>query len=270
MSLTLILPIFNESKNLANLFNSFKIYNKNNHFKIVEIIFINDCSADNSLDIILNYKKKEKNINVIIIDNYKNYGSNVSFLNSLKYVNSNFCLIYFADVEFSINIINKLYKNYFKNKMSIILRRNFKSKIFSSSALFWFLFSLIYKKGLKNICSIFITGKDLNFFKKKKFLVLDVFFLKFLDNVKLYQTIDVLTKIRKVGVPSWSLRKRFFLFYNLLFFQTKVLLYFTLMIFTLLAVLFNKYLLFFVLLLLIFQAFMQFYNKEKIKYKVIS
>ena len=56
MSITLILPIYNESKNLANLFNSFYAYNKNNNFNIVEIIFINDCSVDNSLDIIINYK----------------------------------------------------------------------------------------------------------------------------------------------------------------------------------------------------------------------
>ena len=67
---SVILPIYNVEKYLRKCLDSVI----NQTFKDIEIICINDCSADNCENIILEYAKKDGRIK--IINNEKNYGIN--------------------------------------------------------------------------------------------------------------------------------------------------------------------------------------------------
>ena len=62
-SLTIIFPLYNESKWLKYCFNDIDKFNINNTIKNLEYIFVDDGSTDKSPKIIKNfikYKKKEK------------------------------------------------------------------------------------------------------------------------------------------------------------------------------------------------------------------
>ena len=62
-SLTIIFPLYNESKRLKYCFNDIDKFNINNTIKNLEYIFVDDGSTDKSPKIIKNfikYKKKEK------------------------------------------------------------------------------------------------------------------------------------------------------------------------------------------------------------------
>lgn len=65
MKLSIIVPVFNSEKYLKQCIES--ILNQN--FKDFELILVDDCSTDSSLNICNSYKKNNSNINVIQLDN---------------------------------------------------------------------------------------------------------------------------------------------------------------------------------------------------------
>jgi len=271
MNLTLIVPVFNESHNILSLLNIIHIYNKSKKslLKISQVIFINDGSTDDSLDIILDYKNKIKSFDINVLNNFRNYGSHVAILNSLRYVNNNLSLIYFADQEFSLNILNKLFRNYLKNKNSIILKRDSISKKNIFSQIFWCFFIFFYNKNLNNLCSIFLIKKDIIVLRGKKIQINDIFFLNFLKYIKNFQIVLTSTKARKLGTSNWTIKKKFILFYNILFFQKKLLTIIVLFLTLILFVIKKKYLILITFIFIFLNIILLIKNLEKIKYKFI-
>lgn len=75
MKISIVTPIYNESKNISRFFNALKKLNypKDN----LELIIVNDGSKDNSLEI-LQKEKTKSNLNVKIIDLGKNKGRTIA------------------------------------------------------------------------------------------------------------------------------------------------------------------------------------------------
>ena len=69
--LSIIIPIYNSEKELKNTLNS--VINQTMDLKDIEVIMINDCSADNSKDIMEEYCQKYDNFKAIHLD--ENTGS---------------------------------------------------------------------------------------------------------------------------------------------------------------------------------------------------
>ena len=73
--ISLIIPVFNECGEIENFFNDIKKCNFN---LINEIIFVNDCSTDNSLELleknINEFRNSNYNVNLKVISNLKNRG----------------------------------------------------------------------------------------------------------------------------------------------------------------------------------------------------
>ena len=68
MKLSLIIPIFNEEKNIEKLFDEIKVSIKS--VKEYEVIFIDDGSSDNSLEVLRKLKRKNSQIeNISFRDN---------------------------------------------------------------------------------------------------------------------------------------------------------------------------------------------------------
>lgn len=91
MEISVIIPVYNASKWLKKLWNSLTkqtIYDK------LEIIFINDGSSDNSLEILMEISNQLKNVKVI---NQSNHG--VSFARNVGIDNSNCRYITFIDAD---------------------------------------------------------------------------------------------------------------------------------------------------------------------------
>ena len=73
--ISLVVPVYNESNEIENFFQELKICNSE---LINEIIFVDDCSSDNSFILLKNKINESKtslsNINLILISNYKKWG----------------------------------------------------------------------------------------------------------------------------------------------------------------------------------------------------
>jgi glycosyltransferase involved in cell wall biosynthesis len=73
--ISLVIPVFNETNEIENFFNDLK----NCDFNLInEIIFVNDCSTDDSYksleDKINQFKIESSNINFLLLSNFKNRG----------------------------------------------------------------------------------------------------------------------------------------------------------------------------------------------------
>ena len=59
-SLSIIFPLYNESKRLKYCFKDIEKFNKNSKIKNLEYIFIDDGSLDNSYNLIIDFIKQNK------------------------------------------------------------------------------------------------------------------------------------------------------------------------------------------------------------------
>jgi glycosyltransferase involved in cell wall biosynthesis len=96
--LSIIVPVYNEVNTVGKLFNNFK----------KELIVIDDCSTDGSIDIIRKFKNKYGFIKTIY--KKKNKGKGHSQKLAKKKVTGNYVIIQDADLEYDPIDINKLLK----------------------------------------------------------------------------------------------------------------------------------------------------------------
>ena len=107
--ISLIIPVFNESNEIENFFNELK----NCNFELVnEIIFVDDCSTDNSLSLlekkIVEFKILNLKINFIIIRGLKNRGYGFSIKKGVDNSNNNLIAIIDLDLTYKIEDLNNL------------------------------------------------------------------------------------------------------------------------------------------------------------------
>ena len=102
MSLTIIIPCYNEEKTIRAILK--KIINLNQFKK--QIIIIDDYSTDNSLSEIENIKNSFNDI--LVIKHKKNLGKGAAIKSSQKFITGNVVVIQDADLEYDPEDIPKL------------------------------------------------------------------------------------------------------------------------------------------------------------------
>lgn len=112
--ISVILPVYNEEKYLDESIQSIL----NQIFKDFEFIIINDCSKDNSKNIIEKYKKRDKRI--IFINNNKNMGCSESLNIGLKKAGGKYIACFCAD-DISAKQRLEIQYNYLENNQNIFL-----------------------------------------------------------------------------------------------------------------------------------------------------
>ena len=107
--ISLIIPVYNESDEIENFFNDIKKCNFN---LINEIIFVDDCSIDNSLNLL---KKKINefnnlltNVNFLLINNLKNRGYGFSIKKGVDISSNNSIAIIDLDRTYKIEDLNNI------------------------------------------------------------------------------------------------------------------------------------------------------------------
>ena len=115
--ISIILPIYNVEKYLRNALDS--ILNQTFGFENLEVIMVDDCSEDNSRDIIQDYADKYENFIAIYLN--KNSGGAGKPRNiGLKYVTSDYILFLDPDDELMPNICVDLYNELLKKDADIV------------------------------------------------------------------------------------------------------------------------------------------------------
>jgi len=205
MKLSIVIPVFNSSKILADLINQIE---KNIRHEY-ELILINDCSKDNSWEKIKEISKKNSNIKGINLK--KNYGQHNAIAAGLTFSKGEYIVLMDDDLQhdpvFINNIVNKLtngaeacYVKYIKRKhiywkklVSFInhLTSSFLAgkslKIYTSS----------FKGFNRRICNLIINDK-----KNEVFLDWTILY----NSVKT-ESIDVIHRERHSGETNYNLKK---------------------------------------------------------------
>ena len=134
-SLSIIFPLYNESKRLKYCFQNIDIFNSNSSIKKLEYIFVDDGSVDDSYQLIFDFikkrKKKMKEIKYKIIKFNKNEGKGAALISGIKNASKEWMLTIDTDISVSLLEINNWIKcNYFEiNKEIYFGSRNLKKSI---------------------------------------------------------------------------------------------------------------------------------------------
>ena len=207
---SIVIPVYNESENILNLLD--EIYVNLKKFNNYEIILVNDCSTDNTLDVIKNISDQK----IKLVNNIKNYGQSYSIHRGIKLSFYNIIITIDGDGQNDPADIPKLLEIYLSKKDIELVgglrlkRRDTIIKIISSK-----IANNIRSFVLNDDCKD--TGCSLKIFNRKIFLDFPYFdgihrFLPALFKGYGYKTlfISVSHRKRKYGFSKYGTIKRLF------------------------------------------------------------
>lgn len=147
MKISIIIPCFNEEKTLKIIVDkvlNFKKFEK-------EIIIIDDCSNDNSQNIILNLSKIDPKTISYIFHN-KNLGKGGAIKSGIKKATGDIILIQDADLEYDPNDYENLLEPFEVSDADIVYGSRFLGGNYVRLHYFW---HYVANKILTTICNIF-------------------------------------------------------------------------------------------------------------------
>lgn len=115
IEVSLIIPVYNVESYLRQCLDSVI----NQSFKDIEIILVNDCSSDNSLQIIKEYQQKDERI--IVIDLQENKGQANARNEGLKIAKGNYIAFIDSDDWVTTDYIETLYKTIKENNADLAI-----------------------------------------------------------------------------------------------------------------------------------------------------
>lgn len=118
--LSIIIPIYNEELNIPNLYSRLKpVVNK---FNIsYELVFVNDGSRDNSINLILELAKSDKTIRYI--DFSRNFGHQIAVSAGIDLCKGNTIAIIDADLQDPPELIELMYKKLMEGFENVYAKR---------------------------------------------------------------------------------------------------------------------------------------------------
>lgn len=139
--LTLIIPCYNEGEHLEKSFPKvlFVLKKLNKDF---EIIIIDDCSNDNTVDIINKLITKNNNSKILFLKHKKNIGRGGTVSEGIKLANGEIVGFIDIDLEISPNYIPQFIEKLNKDNVDVVIGRRIYA--FSKNSLIRFLASTLY------------------------------------------------------------------------------------------------------------------------------
>lgn len=107
--LSVIIPAYNEAKTLCTVLDKVKDVPLASNVE-KEVILVDDCSDDDTEDIVKNYIKITPELDVIYIKHEINKGKGAALHTGIKYATGDFLIIQDADLEYDPNDYNILLK----------------------------------------------------------------------------------------------------------------------------------------------------------------
>ncbi len=111
---SILISIYNRENTILRLLRSIQ----NQNFKDLEIIFIDDCSTDNSLNLIKQFQKEDPRIK--LIKNKKNKGTLITRSLSILKATGDYIFIPDSDDMFNMNIIKYCYEMAIRYNLEVI------------------------------------------------------------------------------------------------------------------------------------------------------
>jgi len=155
MTLSIIIPVFNEKKTISEILNRIGQIDLAQIGFEKEIIIVDDGSTDGTTDILKKTEKKYK-----VIYQYKNLGKGTAIRTALKEVSGDYVIIQDADLEYDPRDYKKLLDCALKNNAKVVYgsRRMGSEKKFSHWS--YYLGGIFLNWAANIICGINITDES--------------------------------------------------------------------------------------------------------------
>lgn len=152
---SIIIPIKNQEKTVQN--NLIRLIRKLKKIKFLanwEIILVDDGSTDKTINSILRFKTKYKNIK--LVKNFKNRGKGYSIKNGIRFLNKKSEKVITIDADMPyMDTFNKFMLNLKDNDLVILNRKNKKSKLTNKNKNFYIYYRIFVGYFLNLIFRIF-------------------------------------------------------------------------------------------------------------------
>lgn len=97
--LSIVIPAYNESKTIHLILDKIRAVQLINQIE-KEVIIVNDCSKDNTEEVVLNYQKKYPEFNIQYFKHEKNQGKGAALRTGIQKATGDFLVIQDADLEY--------------------------------------------------------------------------------------------------------------------------------------------------------------------------
>ena len=185
-SIVFLIPFFNEEKNLKTLSDLIKKISLTRNFSY-KILFLDDCSPDNSFKIIQEFKSQNMDDNLIIYQNSQNLGHGKSLLKLFEltkdYIDDADTIVTLdSDMKIEYNEFNEI----FESENSVICkRRRFEEGLFRTLITLSAEFIIFLKTG-----KLWRDGNcPLRIYKKEDFLIISSLIPKYILTPNIISTI---------------------------------------------------------------------------------
>jgi glycosyltransferase involved in cell wall biosynthesis len=213
-NISIIIPFLNESGNIPNLIEEINKFSNKNETLSIEVIFVNDGSSDDSIQVLRSFKLNTFSSKIISFS--KNFGSHAALRAGILNSNGDFITFMYADLQDPIDLISELY---LKCKLGFDICWAKRSNVTNSK--FDKLFSLFYSRLMKKFATSLYpeNGFDIVMFNEKvkeqlnnsvqanSSIFLQILILGFNQTEIIYEKVE-----RKVGKSKWSIKKKIKLF----------------------------------------------------------
>ena len=120
--ITIIIPAYNEEESLPHLYERLeKLMNSMEHYEF-EILFVNDGSKDNTINLIKEYREKDNRI--CYVDFSRNFGKEIAMVAGLDYATGDCVIFMDADLQDPPELIPELVKYWEEGYDDVYAKRN--------------------------------------------------------------------------------------------------------------------------------------------------
>lgn len=161
--LSLLIPVYNEENNIIQVLQNTTQVSWN---RPVELVLVDDCSSDNSLELIKQWKNKnegllsEKKITVQVFQNSENSGKGASLHKAIAEASGDVLIVQDADFEYDIQEVPKLVEPIFEGRADIVYGSRFKKNSPNVHRTFHY-FVNRFLTFMSNLCSgIYVTDME--------------------------------------------------------------------------------------------------------------
>ena len=116
--ISVIIPCYNSEKCLSKCMDSLDAQTLNHD--LYEAVFVNDCSKDNTLDVLRAFKEKA-DFNVLIVDNKKNSGPGLSRQSGVKQASGEFVCFCDSDDWYDESFLEQIYEKITAEHSDIVM-----------------------------------------------------------------------------------------------------------------------------------------------------